>query len=102
MPRFFKRIFSENLFRREPDTSNVQQPRRVLVRNSSGMPDEHSTWKLSLCDAQTYGEEHVALKDEASVAESDMRILAPSQEQIPLRMQSRVRRRLSKRHRRPA
>jgi hypothetical protein len=71
------------------------------------MPDEHSHWRLSFFDGQAYGEEHVALRDGASVAGSDLHsaaqpILVPSQEQLPARKQSRVRRKLSKRHRRPA
>jgi hypothetical protein len=107
MPKFFKRIFSDALFRREPDVSDMQRSRRVLVRSSGGMPEEQSTWRLSLFDAQGQDEERRALRDGASVAGSDMHvaerpILAPSHDQIPTRKPTRVRRRLSKRHRRPA
>lgn len=106
MPRFLKRIFNDALFRREPDVSDMQRSRRVLVRSSGGMPGEQSNWRLSLFDVQVQDEERRALRDGASVAGSDMHaaerpILAPSHEQIPARKPSRVRRRLSKRHRRP-
>jgi hypothetical protein len=53
-------MFSDTLFRREPDVSEVQQSRRVLVRNSAGIPENHSHWRLSLFDAQVHWEEHVA------------------------------------------
>ncbi|KAG9187602.1 hypothetical protein G6011_05473 [Alternaria panax] len=106
MPRFFKRIFSDALFRREPDVSEMQRSRRVLVRSSGGMPDEQSNWRISLFDVQVQDEERRALKDGASVAGSDMHaaerpILAPSHEQTPARKPSRARRRLSKKHWRP-
>jgi hypothetical protein len=71
------------------------------------MPEAQSNWRLSLFDAQAQDEERRALRDGASVAGSDMHAaerptLAPSRDQIPTRKPSRVRRRLSKRHRRPA
>ncbi|KAF1938708.1 hypothetical protein EJ02DRAFT_457616 [Clathrospora elynae] len=104
MPQFFKRIFCENPFRREPDVSQVQRSRRVLVRNSTGMLGEHSHWRLLPFDAAPDPEETVALRDGGSVAGSSAErpILSRSQEQLPMRKQSRVRRRLSKKHRRPA
>ncbi|CAN9087777.1 unnamed protein product [Alternaria alternata] len=88
MPRFFKRIFSDALFRREPDVSDMQRSRRVLVRSSGGMPEESSNWRSSLFDVQCQDEERRGLRDGASVAGSDMHaaerpILAPSHEQIP-------------------
>ncbi|KAF1832862.1 hypothetical protein BDW02DRAFT_409211 [Decorospora gaudefroyi] len=105
MPQFFKRIFNETLFRRESDVNDLQRSRRVLVRSSTGIPEEQSPWRPFLFDAID-PEEQVALRDGASVAGSDMHtvqrpILAPSQEKLPVRKPSRVRRRLSKRHRMP-
>ncbi|KAI4950187.1 hypothetical protein J4E91_004843 [Alternaria rosae] len=107
MPKFFKRIFSDALFRKEPDVSDMQRSRRVLVRSSGGMPEEQTNWRTSFFDIQVQDEERRALRDGASVAGSDMHaaerpILAPSHDQIPARKPSRARRRLSKRHRRPA
>ena len=71
------------------------------------MPEESSNWRSSLFDVQCQDEERRGLRDGASVAGSDMHaaerpILAPSHEQIPTRKPSRARRRLSKKHRRPA
>ncbi|KAH6865528.1 hypothetical protein BKA58DRAFT_222842 [Alternaria rosae] len=107
MPKFFKRIFSDALFRKEPDVSDMQRSRRVLVRSSGGMPEEQTNWRTSFFDIQVQDEERRALRDGASVAGSDMHaaerpILAPNHDQIPARKPSRARRRLSKRHRRPA
>ncbi|KAI2478394.1 hypothetical protein Ptr902_10007 [Pyrenophora tritici-repentis] len=107
MPRFFRRIFSEISFRREQDVSDVQRSRRVLRRNPAGDLDEqHTPWRSSFFDAHIQGEEHRALRDGTSVADSDAQgaeqpILA-NQEFLPVRKTSRTRRKLSKRHRKPA
>ncbi|KAI8931601.1 hypothetical protein NX059_011255 [Plenodomus lindquistii] len=107
MPRFLRRIFNptSNPFRSTPTPSpeaDVQRSRRVLVRSSTGALE--SSWRLSLFDAgHGHEEEHVALRDGgASLADSDLHkpILASQQE--PERAQPRTRRRLSKKHRRPA
>ncbi|KAF1850182.1 uncharacterized protein K460DRAFT_275168 [Cucurbitaria berberidis CBS 394.84] len=108
MSQFFKRIFSENPFRREPDIGDddLQRSRRVLVRSTTGVLDEHTHWRTVPFDASLHTEEHLALRDGASLASSDVPaerpILAPSYDQpLPTPKQSRTRRRLSKRHRRP-
>jgi hypothetical protein len=104
-PRFFKRIFTDNPFRREqapPD--NLQRTRRVLVRNSTG-PLTHSAHQLSYFEMALHMEGTVALRSGASIASSsrhaiDRPILAPSladHEAAP--KTSRVRRRLNKKHR---
>ncbi|OAL52567.1 hypothetical protein IQ07DRAFT_585726 [Pyrenochaeta sp. DS3sAY3a] len=109
MPQFFKRIFSDP-FRREPDMrDHLQRTRRVLVRNSTGALDEFLIKRSSLFDPSMHAEENVALRDGASLAGSETThdvgqpILAQDPEQsTPAEKRARVRRRLSKRHRRPA
>ncbi|RMZ68764.1 fad binding domain-containing [Pyrenophora seminiperda CCB06] len=89
MPRFFRRILSEISFRREADVNDVQRSRRVLRRNPAGDLDEqHVPWRSSFFDAHIQGEEHRALRDGASVADSDAQaaeqlILATTQEFVP-------------------
>ncbi|CAO2647652.1 Nn.00g085740.m01.CDS01 [Neocucurbitaria sp. VM-36] len=107
MSQFFKRIFSDKTFRKEPDIrdDDLQRSRRVLVRSQAGVLDDHLHWRTLFSDASLHAEEHLALRDGTSVAGSDMHtaalpILAPSQDQ-PTPKPSRTRRRLSKRHRRP-
>ncbi|RAR12313.1 FAD-binding domain-containing protein [Stemphylium lycopersici] len=96
MPRFFKRIFTEHLFRREADVSDVQRSRRVLVRPSTnGLYEHASHWRSGFFDAQVNAEEHRALRDGASVVGSDAHaaeqpILVPNDEQIPARKPSRT------------
>ncbi|KAF2029845.1 hypothetical protein EK21DRAFT_66862 [Setomelanomma holmii] len=88
MPRFLKRIFADNPFRREQSPADdLQRTRRVLIRQAG---------------------EDFAFRDGASVAGSSTHrpILAPSladDERLePATKPARARRRLSKRHRRPA
>jgi len=117
MPRFLQRILSaQNPFRTSPAAAgdDIQRPRRVLVRNSTGALDEPTHWRLSLFDTGGLGdaekeEEHTALRGGgASVADSDVHgtaaaaqpILASRQEPV-VRQPVRSRRRLSKKHRRP-
>jgi len=108
MPRFFRRILSEISFRREPDVSDVQRSRRVLRRNPAGdMDEQHIPWRSSFFDAHIQGDEHRALRDGTSVADSEAQtaeqpILASNQDFLPVPKTSRTRRKLSKRHRRPA
>lgn len=126
MPRFFKRIFPEHLFRRDatadaaPDVSDLQRSRRVLVRPSASNLYDHasSNWRLGVfydgydgVDARVHAEERRALRDGASLAESSSEVLAGEGMRqfgetsatvvVPRRKETRVRRRLSKRHRMP-
>ncbi|KAF5854056.1 hypothetical protein GGP41_006862 [Bipolaris sorokiniana] len=110
MPRFLKRIFPDHLFRRDA-TSTTDRSRRVLVRPSTNALYESSAsnWRLGVFyegEGETGREERRALRDGASVAESEAVGLESGfaevpHEQLPGRKESRARRRLSKRHRMP-
>ncbi|KAL6709957.1 hypothetical protein ACN47E_000742 [Coniothyrium glycines] len=106
MPRFLQRILGENLFRKEPAMRDeLQKTRRVLVRTSTSFPEEQTHWRASLFDLSPDSYTGTGLKDGASITGSAERpILAPSlQEQAPfIAKQHRTRRRLSKKHRKPA
>ncbi|EMD88654.1 hypothetical protein COCC4DRAFT_72006 [Bipolaris maydis ATCC 48331] len=117
MPRFLKRIFPDHLFRRDApphtDVSHLQRSRRVLVRPSTNALYESSAsnWRLGGVfyegEGETGQEERRALRDGASVAESEAVVGLGSEfadlprEQLAGRKESRARRRLSKRHRMP-
>lgn len=106
MPRFLKRILGEIPFRKESEMrDDLQRTRRVLVRTSAGFPEEQTNWTSSFFDPpqQVFGS--TAMRDGISIAGSAERpILAPSiQDQTSyLAKQQRTRRRLSKKHGRPA
>ncbi|XP_014554900.1 hypothetical protein COCVIDRAFT_39237 [Bipolaris victoriae FI3] len=118
MPRFLKRIFPDHLFRRDAtthttDVSHLQRSRRVLVRPSTNALYESSAsnWRLGGVfyegEGESGREERRALRDGASVAESEAVVgLGSGYGEIPIeevhgRKESRARRRLSKRHRMP-
>ncbi|EAT79508.2 hypothetical protein HBI56_053070 [Parastagonospora nodorum] len=106
MPRFLKRIFTDNInpFRREQSPPDeVQRTRRVLVRSSTG-----STHRLSFFEPTLHMQGNAAPRDGASIADSSVNrpMLAPSladhEQSIPAQKHTRARRRLSKRQRAPA
>ncbi|EUC48484.1 hypothetical protein COCMIDRAFT_23662 [Bipolaris oryzae ATCC 44560] len=114
MPRFLKRIFPDHLFRRDPtthtaDVSHLQRSRRVLVRPSTNALYESSAsnWRLGGVfyegEGETGREERRALRDGASVAESEAVGVheGMGSGEVHGRKESRSRRRLSKRHRMP-
>jgi len=107
MPRFLKRIFTDNPFRREQSPPDeLHRTRRVLVRTSTN-PLGNSSHRLSFFENALHTEGNLALRDGASVAGSSTErpILAPSladHEPNDLPKSTRTRRRLSKRHRKPA
>ncbi|KAH7381400.1 hypothetical protein DE146DRAFT_637138 [Phaeosphaeria sp. MPI-PUGE-AT-0046c] len=114
MPRFLRRIFLDNPFRRDPSpraSDHLHRTRRVLVRSSSG-PLESSTHRLSQLFSEALHENTAGgARDQAcgaSIAGSSNRpILAPSlaDHEVEggngMQKETRARRRLSKRHRRP-
>ncbi|OAK96648.1 hypothetical protein IQ06DRAFT_338755 [Phaeosphaeriaceae sp. SRC1lsM3a] len=116
MPRFLRRIFPDNPFRRDPSPrapDDLHRTRRVLVRSSSG-PLENSSHRLSQLFSEALHETAAGggTRDQAcgaSIAGSSNRpILAPSLADhddeggvVNVQKEARARRRLSKRHRRP-
>jgi hypothetical protein len=98
MPRFLRRIFADNMFRRdETPLDDLQRTRRVLIRSSTS-----STHRLSFFDTALQAEEDTILRrGGTSVAGSSNRpILAPSlADHEPTPKTSRARRRLSKKQR---
>lgn len=116
MPRFLRRIFPDNPFRRDTSpraADDLHRTRRVLVRTSSG-PLESSTQRLSQLFSEALHENTAGGSRDgacgASIAGSSNRpILAPSLADHEMeeggghgvQKEARTRRRLSKRHRRP-
>ncbi|KAF2124070.1 hypothetical protein P153DRAFT_143820 [Dothidotthia symphoricarpi CBS 119687] len=111
MSRFIKRIFNENLFRKDAPrtTDDLQRSRRVLRKASTDRLGEYSNGRASLLDLSQHVEENRALRDGASLADSEMRaaepILASNQvdyeQPTTISKTKSTRRRLSKRHGRP-
>ncbi|KAF2849596.1 hypothetical protein T440DRAFT_480113 [Plenodomus tracheiphilus IPT5] len=98
MPRFLRRIFSnENPFRTPPTATrdDIQRSRRVLVRNSTAPLEVN--WRTSFLYLETnaHAEEHTALRDGGtSVADSASQPILASRHEAE-QAQPRARRRLS-------
>ncbi len=97
-------MFSENLFRTKAETDgHLQRQRRVLVRNPANGVDHQKSPEF---DAALHAEELVALREGSCVGsdmqEGSIHVAAILDDLRPARRPERARRRLSKRHRRPA
>lgn len=110
MPRFLRRIFIENLFRKDARSADdLQRSRRVLKKSSTDRLGDYSFGRASMLDILRNEEDGRALRDGTSLASSDMHaaepILASSQanheEPTALLKTKSTRRRLSKKNGRP-
>lgn len=109
MSRLLKRMFSDNPFRKDTPGSydDIQRSRRVLVRSSTGALSDQATRSTTIFGSQIHADEHIALKDAVSLANSDLHTaeqptIASQQQPFFQRKATRTRRRLSKRNRKLA